>query len=114
MEITLQNLNMQEKEQLWAERIHECRGSSLTVDNWCAKHDIKPATYYYWQHKIFKKAKSETKFAEIMVTESQNPTSLAVSSQIIAIITIQGIKAEIYAGSSADDIQNLMRGLKSC
>lgn len=114
MEITLQNLNQQEKEQLWAQQIQECRSSSLSVDDWCSQHDIKPGTYYYWQKKIFKKVSSEAKFTEISTVDRQESTKEAHPYHVIATVTINEMKVEIYAGSDQMDIENLIRGLKSC
>ncbi len=112
MKNNLQKLNTKEKEQLWAMRVKDCRESSLTVVKWCGENDIKVSTFYTWQRKLFKKATQQQKFLEISVGEVKE--SLIATSKIIAIVTINGIKAEIYAGSSEDDIITLIRGLKSC
>ncbi|MFI3255158.1 MAG: hypothetical protein R3Y63_12620 [Eubacteriales bacterium] len=81
MEVTLQNLNEQEKEQVCANRIHECRNSPLTVEKWCKEHEIKPATYYFWQKKVFNKVKNEPKFTEILVGETQEHTTPTVAQK---------------------------------
>ncbi len=113
MEKNLQALNQQEKEQLWAKRMVDCLESGLTVGKWCEEDDIKVPTFYNWQRKLSQKATQSQKFTEISVTETQE-ISTTIAPKIIATMTINEIKAEIYAGSSANDIQNLVRGVKSC
>ena len=42
----------------WAERVRECRSSGLSVKAWCAEREIKPATYYRWEHEVLTRADS--------------------------------------------------------
>ena len=32
----------------WASRIRSCRGSGLSVRQWCIEHQISAQTYYRW------------------------------------------------------------------
>lgn len=36
----------------WVQRIHECRSSGLTVAVWCAEHNIKLSSYFYWLRRV--------------------------------------------------------------
>jgi len=36
----------------WAQRIHECRSSGQTVSVWCAEHNIKISSYFYWLRRV--------------------------------------------------------------
>lgn len=40
----------------WAERVRECRSSGLSVKAWCEEREIKPATYYRWEHEVLTRA----------------------------------------------------------
>ncbi len=112
MENNLKTVNQQGNEQLWSKRVMDCRASSLTVEKWCSENDIKVSTFYAWQRKLFQKATQHQKFTEISVAElKESPTT---APKIIATVTINGVKAEIFAGSSERDIKTLIRGLKLC
>ena len=37
-----------QKLQLWAERVRECRGSGKKVAEWCEEKGISRYTYYEW------------------------------------------------------------------
>ena len=68
MEYSLQRLNAAQRIQLWAERITECRGSGLSVREWCRGNEISEKTYYYWQKKLYQQVIStaeEVSFAEV-------------------------------------------------
>ena len=67
MSTELQQLNIQTKTALWAERISACRNSGLSVKTWCKENDVYEQTYYKWQKKIFAmaKAQQELQFAEV-------------------------------------------------
>lgn len=40
----------------WAERIHICQTSGLSVIDWCATNGINSKTYYYWLKKVREQA----------------------------------------------------------
>ena len=40
----------------WAKRVRECRSSGLSVKAWCEEREIKPATYYRWEHEVLTRA----------------------------------------------------------
>lgn len=81
MSTELQQLNGQNKVDLWAERISEYRNSRMSVKSWCKEKGICEQTYYKWQRKIFAmaQAQQELQFAEI------TPANLAYDSQIDAM-----------------------------
>ena len=53
MSTELQQLNVQTKVAMWAERISACRNSGLNVKSWCKENGVCEQTYYKWQKKIF-------------------------------------------------------------
>lgn len=70
--MTVQEIQRQSKEQLWKQRIVECRQSGISVKQWCKNQEIVPSTYYRWEQRLLEKAKvslpSESPFAEIPLT----------------------------------------------
>ena len=50
--MTVQELTENEKYKFWYFKIKECKGSGLSVKDFCDKNNIKPSTYYNYQQKI--------------------------------------------------------------
>ena len=87
------------RNELWLERIRECRASGMTVINWCASNDINIKSYYYWLRKLKREAFellpvkqdqvlpaiSETSFAEIPQHVRKNSSVIRVSLNDIVI-----------------------------
>ncbi len=87
------------RNELWLERIRECRTSGMTVVNWCASNDINIKSYYYWLRKLKREAFellpakqnqalpaiSETSFAEISQQVRKNSSVIRVSLNDIVI-----------------------------
>ena len=51
----------------WRERVQECRGSGLSVKEWCAGHGVNTATYYRWERKVL----GRTKDTSVTVEKNQ-------------------------------------------
>lgn len=76
--MTVQEIQRLSKEQLWKQRIVECRQSGMPVKQWCRNQEIAPSTYYQWEQRLLEKAEgprsSESPFAEIPLTAMEtNP-----------------------------------------
>ena len=79
----LQVYTNNQKLELWAERVRECRSSGMTVSAWCEANQINKYTYYEWQRKVFKAAKEAAEgpeFAEV-IREEQQKTLAKVKKQ---------------------------------
>ena len=112
MEHSLQALNAAQRVQLWAERIAECRGSGLSVREWCRDDEISEKTYYYWQKKLYQQMVStaeQVSFAEI--SREVQPGRCAEAT---ARISILGASIEIYPGANTETIRAIIRALRSC
>ncbi len=94
----------------WAKRVSECRGSGLTVRQWCEEHGINEKTYYYWQHRIWESMNDSQngRFVQIQVETASAGQNAAVR------IRINGAEAEILAGTDAAIIEAVCRALRKC
>lgn len=45
-------MTIEDKIELWEQRIFDCKSSGLKVDVWCNENDISRHAYYYWHRKI--------------------------------------------------------------
>ena len=110
-EESLQVLNQERKEELWAERIRQCRESGLGVQAWCAEQGLSHHTYYKWQQKLYHKyreryAGTENCFYEISTGKNRG--------QPAATVHIGTIRADIYGGADEQTVRNVLRALKTC
>ena len=62
----------------WIEIIQECRSSGQTISSWCAAHNIKLQSYYYWL-KIVRTAACESLPVVGENTQSIVPGSVVAS-----------------------------------
>ena len=70
-EMTIQRAGRQQNLLAWSQRVADCRSSGLSVNRWCAEHNIKPKTYYNWQKKVFAAMIEQQKML-VEVTETQS------------------------------------------
>ena len=73
---SLQRVNRQQRLVEWSRRVEACRGSGLTVVQWCQEHGIAVSTYFSWQRKVFQALTEaqEITFAEVPVLEYSQPS----------------------------------------
>ena len=111
MNTELQQLNVQTKVAMWAERISACRNSGLNVKSWCKENGVCEQTYYKWQKKIFAmaKAQQELQFAEVTPVMSGSG-----NGQIALSIHADGITADIHNGADPATVEAVLRILRLC
>ena len=111
MSTELQQLNGQNKVDLWAERISEYRNSRMSVKSWCKEKGICEQTYYKWQKKIFAmaQAQQELQFAEITPAMGTNS-----NCQIAISIHTGGVAADIHNGADPTTVESVLLILKLC
>ena len=109
-EMTIQRAGRQQNLLAWSQRVADCRSSGLSVNRWCAEHDIKPKTYYNWQKKVFAAMIEQQKML-VEVTETQShfaelPAPMPESASVPAEEPIQknGLAASIRVGNASLDV----------
>lgn len=109
----------------WTQEVQGCmnRPKDMTVDEWCAQHNIKKANYY-WRLKRVRQACLEQvetsaenfvelptpiqhtmSFASLPITTNDNSCTVAV------LRTSSGISIELKECASAEFVKNLMGAL---
>ena len=106
-EQSLQAINRQQKEALWASRIKQCRESGLGVQAWCAEQGLSYHTYYKWQQRLFRKySEPATGFYEVSMSRTGGSAAVTVHIGIYS--------ADVYDGADEQTIRSVVRALKSC
>lgn len=99
--------------EVWAERIHDCRASGLTVAEYCRQNELAPKTYYYHLRKL--REQLCCGFEE--QTEMQTPVRIGelpstVRSATVTVCDVSGITVEIEDGTSVETIKTIIQALK--
>lgn len=108
----LQVYNEQNRLSEWAQLVSRCRGSGMTVRQWCEENGISISSYYKWQRKVYDlvQAQQEARFVEVTPVQ---PSSVAVSD-VAVTVRIGGAEADIHSGADAATVEMVLRVLKSC
>ena len=125
-EMTIRRAGQQQNLLAWSQRVADCRSSGLSVNRWCAEHDIRPKTYYNWQKKVFA-AMIEQQKMQVEVTETQSrfaelpasapePAPIPASEPgqktgLIASIRVGNASLDVYDGADAEVVAALCRVL---
>lgn len=114
-ELTIRSAKAQQNLLEWSERVADCRSSGLSVNRWCAEHNIRPKTYYNWQKKVFTSMieqqktqidqPQEHRFAELPAPEQQ--------CGLVATVRIGSASLEVYSGAKADVVAVLCKALSN-
>jgi transposase-like protein len=104
----------------WAQRIREFKSSGQTVAAWCAEHNIRESSYFYWLKRV-REAACEA--LPSLNTESNQiiPVSLPLSSVAARsadeesspdiVIRIGAVTMEVHNNASQILIENTLRAL---
>ena len=108
----LQVYNEQNRLAEWARLVSQCRGSGMTVRQWCEENGISLSSYYKWQRKVYAavQAQQEARFVEVTPVQQ---ASVAVSD-VAVTVRVAGAEADIHSGADAATVEMVLRVLKSC
>ena len=124
--MTIQRAGRQQNLLAWSQRVAECRSSGLSVNRWCAEHDIKPKTYYNWQKKVFaamieqqkmlvEVAETQSHFAELpapMPESTSVPAEEPIQkNRLVASIRVGNAALDVYEGANAEVVTVLCKVL---
>ena len=104
--------NEQNRLSEWAQVVSQCRGSGMTVRQWCEENGISLSSYYKWQRKVYAAAQAQQEARFVEVTPVQ-PASVAVSD-VSVTVRVAGAEADIHSGADAATVEMVLRVLKLC
>ena len=106
----LQVYNEQAKLAQWAQVVSQCRGSGISVRQWCQENGINISSYYKWQRKVYAaaQAQQERSFVEVKPVQSAAVGGVAVT------LRIAGAELDIHNGADATTVEAVLRAVKSC
>ena len=122
--MTLKNLSRQQKLEIWAQCVRECRNSGMSVTKWCVERGINVKTYYYWQQRVFNAVMEQQSSQRELETLSSGATQFAelpepmpeevqtLTGQVIATLRTEKATLDIYAGASAEIVATLCRAMR--
>ena len=102
--------NEQNKLAQWTQVVAQCRGSGLSVRQWCQEHGLNVSSYYKWQRKVYAAAQAQRESRFVQVTPAQ---PVAVGGVAVSV-RIVGAEVDIHNGADAAAVETVLRVLKSC
>ena len=115
--MTSNELKHEAKKQEWSMSIQECRGSGLSVSEWCRQRGVTTTTYYRWEREFLALAETEpcssvsaVRFAELSAPK-QVSRNVAERS---ATLHIGNASLDIYPGCDAEQLRLLVELLRLC
>ena len=98
-------MEQQSKREYWTAILEQQRQSNLGIKQFCLEQNISYQTFHYWSKKLTQ-SEPETRVQPIVVTE---PT---VSTSCVVLILNNGIRAELPATLSSQQIKTWFEALQ--
>ena len=97
--------------------IQECRGSGLSVSEWCRQRGVTTATDYRWERELLALAETEPCSSVSAVTFAELPAPKQVSCNVAercATLRIGSASLDIYPGCDVEQLKMLVELLRLC
>ena len=115
--MTSNELKHEAKKQEWNIAIQECRGSGLSVSEWCRQRGVTTATYYRWERELLTGVRRNGTPPSTAVTFAELPAPMQVSRNVAercATLHIGKASLDIYPGCNAEQLRLLVELLRLC
>ena len=115
--MTSNELKQEAKKQEWSMSIQECRGSGLSVSEWCRQRGVTTATYYRWERELLTGVRRNGTPPSTAVTFAELPAPMQVSRNVAehcATLHIGKASLDIYPGCDAEQLRLLVELLRLC
>ena len=115
--MTSKELKQEAKKQEWSMSIQECRGSGLSVSEWCRQRGVTTATYYRWERELLALAETEPCSSVSAVRFAELPAPKRVPRNVaerFATLHIGKASLDIYPGCNAEQLRLLVELLRLC
>ena len=116
-QMTSNELKHEAKKQEWSMSIQECRGSGLSVSEWCRQRGVTTATYYRWERELLTGVRRNGTPPSTTVTFAELPAPKQVSRNVAersATLHIGNASLDIYPGCDAEQLRLLVELLRLC
>ena len=115
--MTSNELKHEAKKQEWSMSIQECRGSGLSVREWCRQRGVTTATYYRWERELLTGVQRNGAPPSTAVTFAELPAPKQGSCNVAercATLHIGNASLDIYSGCDAEQLKILVELLRLC
>ena len=115
--MTSNELKHEAKKQEWSMSIQECRGSGLSVSEWCRQRGVTTATYYRWERELLTGVRKNGAPPSTAVTFAELPEPKKMSRNVAercATLHIGKASLDIYPGCDAGQLRLLVELLRLC
>ena len=115
--MTSNELKHEAKKQEWSIAIQECRGSGLSVSEWCWQRGAATSTYYRWERELLTGVQRNGTPPSTAVTFAELPAPKQVSrnaAEHCATLHIGNASLDIYSGCDTEQLKMLVELMRLC
>ena len=115
--MTSNELKHEAKKREWSMSIQECRGSGLSVSEWCRQRGVTTAAYYRWERELLTGVRKNGAPPSTAVTFAELPAPKQVSRNVAersATLHIGNASLDIYSGCNEEQLKMLVELLRLC
>ena len=99
----------EQKERQWRQWIAEWRASGLSVQAFCARHDLAPARFYHWRRVLERRAAEEpAAFVPVRVVADAVPAQASA----LEVVLTDGRVVRVAPGFDAATLRQLLAVLE--
>ena len=116
-QMTSNELKHEAKKQEWNIAIQECRGSGLSVSEWCRQRGVTTTTYYRWERELLTGVRRNGTPPSTTMTFAELPVPKQVSCNVAercATLHIGEASLDIYPGCDAEQLKMLVELMHLC
>jgi hypothetical protein len=97
------------KEQQWRRRINQWRASGVSVQAFCARHDLAPASFYRWRRALERRVAEEpTAFVSVQVVAD----AVLIPPSALEVVLADGRTVRVAPGFDAATLRQLLAVLE--
>ena len=114
--MTSNELKHQTKMQEWGLAIQDCRGSGLSVREWCRQRGVTTTTYYRWEREVLSgiRRKDGSGRSGVAFVELPAPQALQNVSERTATVNIGNGSIDLYQEMGPELLRTLVELLREC
>ena len=99
----------EQKERQWRRWINLWRASALSVQTFCARHDLAPASFYHWRRVLERRAAEEpAAFVPVQVVADAVPAQASA----LEVVLTDGRTVRVAPGFDAATLRQLLAVLE--
>jgi hypothetical protein len=106
---------------IWAQQVHECQQSGLSIRKWCETNGVEPKTYYYRRKRVREELLEYAGPGSSLQVGDYEPKPLEMpvfaafqmprTGRAAVTVQVGAHVAEVHNGADAETVEGVLRAL---